>query len=380
MTIEFSETQNEVRDAAREFSRRYIEPEAAEIDSSGCIPMHLLTRFRNSGFLGAALPREWGGGGLDSVAYGLVTEEIAKGCSSLRSLMTVHNMAAQAILRFAEPKTREAWLPDLCTGRKICAFALTESEGGSMMRGLKVLAEDSGTEYRLSGTKRWVTFGQLADCYLVFSTTAAGQIATIVEARSGGIKIRPIKDALGTRGSMLADISFEATPIAKDHLIGRVGAAISMVANVALDHGRHSVAWGCTGIIQGCLDASVIHTNVRNESGVKLREHQLVRRQLADMLVGHTVARSLCLRSAAMRDAADPRAIMETSIAKYVAASTALEVSAAAIQLHGANGCSSRYPVERYHRDAMVMSIIEGTKEMHQLSISNYAFQRPYEV
>jgi len=177
---------------------------------------------------------------------------------------------------------------------------------------------------------------------------------------------------------MLSEIRFAKVPVPKSQQLGAMGMGISFVAQTALDHGRFSVAWGSTGIIQACLDACISYTLERRQGGQRLKDYQLVRRKLTDMLVHHTTARALCYRSASMREHGDPRAIMETSMAKYYASEAAIRAASDAVNLHGANGCSSDYPVGRYLRDATVMDIIEGTPEIHQVTLANYAFQRPY--
>jgi alkylation response protein AidB-like acyl-CoA dehydrogenase len=177
---------------------------------------------------------------------------------------------------------------------------------------------------------------------------------------------------------MLAYLRFEDCRVPKENQLGPTGAGITFVAHAALDHGRFSVAWGSTGIVQACLDASLKYAQSRQQGDARLKDYQLVRRQLTDMLVAHTTARALCYRSACLRAEGDPRAAMETSLAKYHASSSAIRVANDAVHLHGANGCSPDYPVSRYLRDATVMGIIEGTHEIHQLALAGYAFQRPY--
>jgi hypothetical protein len=333
---------------------------------------------RTSGYLGAALPQQWGGGGLDPISHGLVTEEIGKACSSVRSLMTVHNMSAQAIARVGDSDQRKDLLPRLCTGEQIIAFALSEPNVGSSAEALETEAVEQGDHYLLTGAKKWITYGQIADLFLVFAHCNHRPIALVVDRHSDGLSVTPVRDIFGTRGSMLADLCLHDVPVPKSRLLGPIGMGVSFVANAALDHGRFSVAWGSTGIVQACLDACVSYTQQRQQGGQPLKDYQLVRRHLTDMLVAHTAARALCYRSACLRKDGDPRAVMETSMAKYYAAEAAIRAATAAVHLHGANGCTTDYPVGRYLRDATVMGIVEGTHEIHQVSLTNYAFQRPY--
>jgi hypothetical protein len=212
----------------------------------------------------------------------------------------------------------------------------------------------------------------------VFAQSERKPIAIIIDRDSEGLEIEPMTGVLGTRGSMLAQLRFRDVHVASDCQLGATGTGISFVANAALDHGRFSVAWGCTGIIQACLDACLSYADQRRQGESKLRDYQLIRRQLTDMLVAHTTARALCYRAACLRAQGDPRAVMETALAKYHASAAALRIATDAVHLHGANGCGADYPVARYQRDATVMGIIEGTHEIHQLTLADYAFQRPY--
>jgi alkylation response protein AidB-like acyl-CoA dehydrogenase len=378
MDIRLTDQQLDTRDRARRFASEAILPWASRIDHRQTTPARVLAAIKKSAYLGTALPTQWGGGGLDPVSYGLVTEEIGKTCSSVRSLMTVHNMSAQAIVKHGSPDQQTRWLPDLCGAEKIIAFALSEPSVGSAAHTIQTEAVERGSAYMLNGTKKWVTYGLIADLFLVFAQCDHKPVAFIVDRRSDGLSVEPIKNVLGTRGSMLAQIRFDNVAVPKSHQLGGMGMGISFIANTALDHGRFSVAWGSTGIIQACLDTCLSYTNERQQGEHKLKEYQLIRRQLTNMLVAHTAARALCHRSACLRERADPRAIMETSMAKYYASDAAIRVANDAVHIHGANGCSADYAVGRYLRDATVMGIIEGTHESHQISLTNYAFQRPY--
>lgn len=378
MNIQLTDKQNNCRDRARQFASEQIVPWAKQIDDQQTTPDSVLLAIRLSGYLGAALPVKWGGSGNDPVSYGLITEEIGKACSSVRSLMTVHNMSAQTIAKLGSPDQHMRWLPDLCAGHKIIAFALSEPNVGSAAHTVETEAVESGNTYVLSGTKKWITYGQIADLFLVFAHCDHKPTAFVVERSSDGLSVEPMKDVIGTRGAMLAELHFEDVSVPKSHQVGSLGMGISFVANTALDYGRFSVAWGSTGIIQACLDACISYTQQRQQGTQKLKDYQLIRRKLTDMLVAHTAARALCYRSACLRERGDPRAVMETSMAKYYASDAAIRAATDAVHIHGANGCSSAYPVSRYLRDATVMGIVEGTDEIHQITLGNYVFQRPY--
>lgn len=376
MDLRLSEAQQSARAAARQFATEHLKPAAAAIDRDQTTPPHIIAALANAGWLGAALPKRYGGGEMDAVSYGLATEEIGRVCSSVRSLVTVHNMASQALLRFGGVDQRERWLPGLCAGTTRIAFALTEPEVGSAANDVRTSASATSDGYVLNGTKVWITYGLLADLFLVIARCDDGPTAFVVERGMPGLVLAPINDALGTRGSMLARMTLDQVRVPAAYRIGAVGAGVAFVANHALDHGRFSVAWGATGLIRACLEACVAYSTTREQGGSPLIDRQLIRRRLTDMLVGETTARALCYRSAAMRQSRDPFAPAETALAKYHASQAALDAATSALHLHGGHGCSAELPVARYLRDATIISVIEGTSEMHQVNLASYALRR----
>lgn len=378
MDLRLTEQQKACRDRACRFAAAHIAPLAQQIDRDKLLPQVLIDALSAEGWLGAAMPTEWGGLGMDAVAYGLATEELGKACSSVRSLLTSHNMAAQAILRHGHAEQKRRWLPDLSSGRKIVSFALTEQNAGSAGKSIAAEAIEHGGMYRLNGTKLWITCGLISHWYLVFVLSGDKPVALMVERNAEGVVVEPMPDVLGVRGSMLARLELRDVAVPVSQRVGAVGAGISFVANTALDHGRFSVAWGAAGIIHACLDATRSYLMQREQDGRTLSEHQLVRRQLTDMLLAYTSVRALCLRSACLRNTADHRSAMETMLAKYHGASAAIDVATNALRLHGAHGYSLSCPVERYLRDAMSLEIIEGTKEMNQTGLASYALQWPH--
>jgi len=377
MDLALTDVQRDARVRARRFATESLAPVAAEIDRIQSTPSEIIVALSRDGWLGAALPARWGGGELDPISYGLATEEIGSACSSVRSLMTVHNMAAQALVRFGTAEQQARWLPSLCTGEKRIAFALTEPEVGSAANDIGTEAAETAESFVLTGSKTWITYGLIADLFLVFAHCDGRPTAFIVERDMPGLTLEPIVDALGLRGSMLARMRLEKVRVPASHRIGAVGAGVAFVANSALDHGRFSVAWGATGIIRACLDVCADYAVRREQGGHKLIDYQLIRRHLTDMLVGETTARALCLRSACLRQSGNPVAAAETSLAKYHSADAALKAATAAVQLHGGHGCSADVPAGRYQRDATVMTMIEGTAEMHQIALASYAVRRP---
>jgi len=246
---------------------------------------------------------------------------------------------------------------------------------GSDAKSVKTQATPAGGDFLLNGIKKWVTYGQIADLFLVFTQTENGPSAFLVERERPGVHIEPIVDLLGIRASMTASVHLEDCRIPAENLVGRHGLGVSHVAAAALDSGRYTVAWGCVGILQACLDACVVYTSEREQFGVLLKEHQLVRRMVSDMFTNLSAARLLCLEAGRLREAKDPGALAATSVAKYFASTAAVRAADDAVQLHGANGCSSEYPVQRYLGDAKIMEIIEGSSQIQQITIAEYGYQ-----
>lgn len=375
MTIELTSGQREARGRFRGFVEAEVVPVADRYEREERVPAGLVERLAREGYLGAALPREYGGLGLGMLECGLLNEEVGRGCSSLRSLLTVHGMVGLAVLRWGGGALRERWLPRLAAGTTLAAFALTEPEAGSDAREIVADARPEGDGYVLNGRKKWITFGQLAGLFLVFAKCEGRPAAFLVERESAGLSVEPVFGMLGVRASMLAELRFEGCRVPRENLVGREGFGLSHVASTALDYGRYTVAWGCVGIAQACLEASLRYAEGRRQFGVALREHQLVRQMLTDMITNVRAARLLCQRAGQLKDANAPEAVLETFIAKYFASTAATKIAGDAVQIHGANGCSGDYPVQRYLRDAKVMEIIEGSTQIQQITIAQQGYQ-----
>jgi alkylation response protein AidB-like acyl-CoA dehydrogenase len=351
------------------FVDRHVRARAEQFDAEERIPASVIEQVAEAGYLGYALPANYGGGGNGLLAWGFLNEEFGRGCSSLRSLLTVHGMVCHALLRWAGDATRARWLPRLAAGRAIGAFALSEPNSGSDAHAIEatVRAVDGG--FVLDGRKKWISFGQTADVLLVFARCNGQPAAFLVERAAAGVEIVPVRGLLGLRGSMVADMRLDGCRVDATALVGGMGLGLH-VAGWALDLGRYSVAWGCVGIAQGCVETSVRYANERRQSGALLKDHQLVRRMMTEMIVNVRAARLLCVDAGRLQEARDPRAMLQTSIAKYFSARAAARAARDAVQIHGANGCTAHYPVARYFRDAKIMEIIEGSDEIHQLAIA----------
>lgn len=281
-------------------------------------------------------------------------------------------MVAQCILRWGTPQQRQFWLPRLANGQAIAAFALSEPGVGSDAGQVEASATLDGDFYVLNGQKKWITFGQVADLFLVFAQCEGKPCAFLLPRDSPGLSVRPIAGLLGVRASMLAVLQLETCRVPRENLVGRVGFGFSHVAASGLDYGRYSVAWGCVGIIRACVEACLQYSGERKQFGKLLRDHQLIRRMITEMMTSLRAARLLCLHAGYLKENGSPDAIVETLIAKYFASRAAMRAATDAVQIHGALGCSEESSVSRYFRDAKIMEIIEGSNEIQQLTISEY--------
>jgi hypothetical protein len=372
--MELNSQQQRLRSEFRGFVNLHIVPQANSWDREELMPAEIVRRLAHQGYLGALLPAEHGGAGFDMIEFGLLNEELGRGCSSIRSLLTVHSMVASTVWRWGTEAQKAQWLEKLSRGEAIAAFALTEPEAGSDARSITTQAVASGDDFLLTGHKRWITFGQIASLFLVFAQSERGACAFLVEPNAPGFHISPVHGMLGTRASMMAEIHLEQCRTPKRSLIGAPGFALSHLASSALDCGRYSVAWGCVGIAQACLEACLQYTSERKQFGARLLDHQLIQRMIAQMVVGVKAARLLCYNAGLLKQAGDPASILETSIGKYFACRMAADAARDAVQIHGANGCSGEYPLERFYRDAKIMEIIEGSNEIQEISIAQSAY------
>lgn len=359
----------------QEFADQVVAPFADGMHRDQRTPPEIITALADRGYLGLPIATEHGGGGADAVTLGLLAAELGRVCSSVRSLLTVHTMVAHAIARWGSAEQRATWLPQLAAGTRIAALAVSEPETGSDAAGVRTAVTDLGDTLRLDGHKRWITYGAVADLFLVIGRGEQGPTAVLVPRDTPGLTTSLITDMIGIRASMTADVRLDGCVVPRANLLGRPGLGVSHVAGAALDLGRYTVAWGCVGILQACVDASVAYAQGREQFGVKISQHQLVRRMISDMYTAARAARLLCLDAGEQRDQRRPEALAAASTAKYFAARAAVRAAADAVQLHGANGCGPAYPVQRFLGDAKVMEVIEGSNELHQLGLAEYAFQ-----
>lgn len=349
-------------------------PNANQFDQAEQIPTEFIAKLAQQGYLGAILPGKYEGQGMDLITYGRLNEELGRGCASVRGLMMVQNMIASTLFKWGSEVQKEKWLSKIARGEIIAAFALTEPEIGSNAVNISTsLSEEDDSRFIINGNKRWVTFGQIADLFLVFGKIKDKLCAILLEKETPGLTIKPITGMLGTRASMLADLHLDNCPVPQGNLVGRIGFGFVPVGLTALNLGRYSIAWGCVGLGQACLEASLQHVSTRKQFGVHLRKHQLIQKMITDMVVNIKAARMLSCQAGETQENGESDGIMEIMEAKYFASKMAFKVANNAVQIHGAIGCSSESVVERHLRDAKIMEIIEGTSQIHQIKIAEYA-------
>jgi butyryl-CoA dehydrogenase len=374
---ELTDEQRLIREAARQFTDREIVPRARDSDRAARFDRDLARRLGELGYLGAPVAEEHGGRGLDYLTYGLIVEEIGRGDSAMRTVVSVQtSLVCGSIERWGTDQQRRQWLPRLCSGEALGCFALTEPDTGSDAAALRTRAERTEGGWRISGQKMWISLGNVAEVALVFAQTDPakrhkGLACFLVPTDAAGFFSQEVHGKLGLRASDTAELSLDGVEVPDAALLGAVGDGFK-VAMSALDSGRYSVAAGCVGICEGCVEASVAYATERRQFGVPIASFQLVQEMIADMIVRRDAARMLVRRAATLKDAGHPSTV-ETSIAKLYATEAAVECANLAIQVHGGSGYVDDYPVERYLRDARVTTLYEGTSQIHKLIIGRDA-------
>ena len=371
--FELTDEQRLVRETAKEFADREIVPRARDSDRSEKFDTELVQKIADMGFLGAIVPEDYGGRGIDYRTYGLIVEEIGRGDSAMRTVVSVvTSLVCSSIVRWGTEEQKRRWLPMLCSGEGLGCFGLTEPDTGSDASNLKTRAEKVNGGWRISGQKMWISLGNYAKLALVFAQTDPekkhrGIGCFLVPTESDGFSSQEIHGKLGLKASDTAELSLDSVEVGEDALMGEIGDGFK-IAMSALDSGRYSVAAGCVGICQGSLDASVDYAKEREQFGRPIAAFQLVQELIAEIAVQTEAARGLVWRAGWLKDTGQPNTT-ETSMAKLYATEAAVECANKAIQVHGGSGYVDDYPVERYLRDARVTTLYEGTSQIHKLII-----------
>ena len=374
MDFDLTEEQRLVRDTARDFAQREIAPKAAEIDKSGRWPAEIVAKMGELGFMGVAIPQEYGGAGLDSLTYALVMEEISAACASSGVILSVNNsLFCDPIYKFGTEDQKKEILTPCASGQKLGCFGLTEPMSGSDAQTMVTQAEKTSDGWVINGAKNWITNGPHADFIIVFAVTdrSGGKVrhtAFVVPKGTPGFTQASPDHKLGIHGAHSCTVFFENCKVPDSARVGNVGDGFK-VAMATLDGGRIGIASQALGIARAALDTSVRYSKERKSFGVPISNHQAIQFMLADMAVELDAARLLTWRAATMKDSGT-RHSMQSAEAKLYASEVATRVAHKAIQIHGGYGYSTEFPVERHYRDARITEIYEGTSEIQRIVIA----------
>jgi butyryl-CoA dehydrogenase len=373
MDFELTDEQHLIKDTAREFTDKELVERTRENARNHRFDLELVRKIADQGYLGAIVPQEYGGAGLDYISYGLIVEEIGRGDSAIRTVISVQtSLVCSAILKWGTEQQKQTYLPKLCSGEWLGCFGLTEPDTGSDAANQRTRARRTDSGWVINGAKMWISMGNYAKVALIFAQTdpelgPKGLACFLVDTEDPGYKAQTIEHKMGLHASDTASIALEDVEVSDDAMLGQVGDGFK-VAMSALDSGRYSVAAGCVGICQGCVEESVKYAKEREQFGRPIASFQLVQAMIADMVLKTDASRMLVWRAGWLKDKGLPNTL-ETSVAKLHATEAALECANSAIQVHGGAGYVDDHPVERYFRDARVTTIYEGTSQIQKLII-----------
>ena len=379
LNLELTEEQDLLRKTVRDFAQSEVTPLARKLDETGHFPRALFTKAAELGLTGVAVPEAYGGAGMDHISYAIVIEEIARACASTSVILSVQNsLYCSPLLHFGTDEQKRKFLAPFARGEKIGCYALTEPQAGSNAAALRTRAVRKGDSYIVNGTKAWITNGGVADAAIVYVNThpeqgEKGITALVVEKGMSGFSVGKEQKKLGIHATACTELSFVDCEVPVDNRVGNEGEGYK-VALSTLDGGRIGIGAQATGIAQGAMDAALAYAQQRQAFGHPIADFQAIQFMLADMSTDIEAARLLVLRAAWKQDTG-ARFSMEASIAKLFASEMATRVAHKAIQIHGGNGYSTEYPVERAYRDARITEIYEGTSEIQRLVIASWVLR-----
>jgi alkylation response protein AidB-like acyl-CoA dehydrogenase len=372
MDFTLTPEQELIRQSAREFCDREIVPHAREWDRSERMDEAIVPKLAEIGFLGCALPEEYGGMGLDTISYCLVMEELGRADSSVRGIVSVNNgLAGKTVAKWGTDEQKAEWLPRMASGEALGCYGLTEPGSGSDPASLVTRAVRDGDDWVIDGSKIFITLGSWAGVALVFARTGGegprGITCFLVPTDSPGFSARKIDGKLGLRAQDTAELFFDGVRVPDAARLGEEGAGFK-VAMSALDNGRISLSAGAVGVAQACVDASVTYAAERRQFGKPLAQFQLIQELIAETAVETEAARMLAWRAASLADRGESYTLA-ASQAKFYASEVAVRAANAALQVHGGYGYVDEFPVARYLRDARVLTLYEGTSQIQKLLI-----------
>ncbi len=381
MHLGLTEEQNLLHKTVREFAETEVKPLARHLDETGEFPRENFRKAAELGLTAIAIPEEEGGGGFDHIGYSIVIEEISRVCASTGTILSVQNsLVCDPLHRFGTPEQKKRFLAPLARGEKIGCYALTEPQAGSNAAALRTVAVRKGDRYVINGTKAWITNGGVADVVIAYVNTdpskgEKGITALLVERGTAGFKVGKEEKKLGINATACVELSFTDCSVPAENRIGNEGDGYK-VALSTLDGGRIGIASQAVGIAQGAFDEALRYSGERQAFGGPISQFQAIQFMLADMSTEIEAARLLARRAAWKQDTG-ARFSMEAAMAKLFASEMATRVTHKAIQIHGGNGYSREYPVERMYRDARITEIYEGTSEIQRLVISAWVLKSP---
>ena len=374
MDLDLTEEQTLIQQTAREFARREVAPKAAEIDENHRYPEEIVEQLGELGFMGVAMPEEYGGAGMDNLCYVLAMEEISAACASTGVIMSVNNsLVCDPINKFGDEQQKQEFLVPLASGEKLGCFALSEPDAGSDAASQKTIARRDGDHYIIEGVKNFITNGPQADTCVLITMTAPekkhrGITAFILPMDTPGVRCGPPEKKLGIAGSGTCQIFMEECRVPARYRLGQEGDGFK-VAMFTLDGGRIGIASQALGIARAAMDAAVGYSKERKTFGKPIAKHQALQFMMADMAIDIDAARMLTWRAALLKNKG-ARHTVESAMCKLYASEVATRVTKDAIQVFGGYGYMKEYPVERHYRDAKITEIYEGTSEIQRLVIA----------
>ena len=379
LNLDLTEEQSLLQKTVREFAESEVRPLAKELDETGHFPHATFKKAAELGLTGIALTEAEGGAGFDHIAYTIVIEEISRCCASTGVILSVQNsLYGDPLHRYGTEEQKKKFLEPFARGEKIGCYALTEPQAGSNAAALQTKAVKTGDKYVINGTKAWITNGGAADAAIVYVNThpekgEKGITALVVEKGTPGFKTGKEEKKLGISATACCELIFTDCEVPATNRLGNEGEGYK-VALSTLDGGRIGIAAQATGIAQGAFEAAQRYAQERLAFGRPISEFQAIQFMLADMATEIDAAR-LLVRKAAWKQDTGARFSMDAAIAKLFASEMATRVTHKAIQIHGGNGYSREYPLERNYRDARITEIYEGTSEIQRLVISSWVLR-----
>lgn len=372
MDLSLTEDQRGFQELAREFLDKEVVPHRAEWDRAESVDTGIIRKMGEIGFFGLTVPEEYGGIGGDYITYSLAMEELGRADSSVRGIVSVSlGLVGKTILSQGTEEQKRRWVPGIAAGEKVGCFGLTEAGTGSDAGSLTTRAVRDGDDYLINGSKVFITNGTWADVCIVFARTGGpgpkGVSAFLVPTDTPGFGRTEIKGKLGLRGQATAELSFDDMRVPASAMLGAEGTGFK-IAMQALDKGRVSVAAGCVGIVQACLESVVRYSTERTQFGRQIAAFQMVQDMIAEISVDADAARLMVWRAADLIQRGEPFGTA-ASKAKYFASEAAVRSANLAIQAFGGYGYIDEYPVQKYMRDARVMTLYEGTSQIQKLLI-----------